>query len=43
MGQRSDANDEQEIIETKLKRLTEEQQQQVRQVLKRLDEQTTVE
>ena len=43
MGQRSDANNEQDIIETKIKRLPKEQQLQIRQVLKRLDEQTTVE
>ena len=43
MGQRSSANDEQDILETKLKRLSVEEQQAIRQVLKRLDEETTTE
>ena len=41
MGLGSSANDEQAILETKLKKLSVEQQQAIRKVLKRLDEQTT--
>jgi len=38
MGQRSAANAEQEIIETKLSRLTDDHRQQAEQALQRLED-----